>query len=45
MLVWENPERGKLLFASIDFDGVRIWSVKLTEVSEGRSNIPLIQIC
>lgn len=29
MLAWENKERGLLGLASIDFDGVRIWSVKL----------------
>ena len=34
MLVWEDQSNRRLLLASIDFDGVRIWSLKLTEASE-----------
>ncbi|KAF4972355.1 hypothetical protein FSARC_1077 [Fusarium sarcochroum] len=30
MLVWEDPSKGQLVLASLDFDGVRIWGVPLT---------------
>ncbi|KAM0544835.1 hypothetical protein ACHAPJ_011666 [Fusarium lateritium] len=30
MLVWEDPSKGQLVLASLDYDGVRIWGVPLT---------------
>lgn len=34
MIAWESHSSGELLLASVDFDGVRIWSVPLTGTTE-----------
>lgn len=35
MLTWEDRPSGELMLASLDFDGIRIWSVPLTEEAQG----------